>query len=234
MESSVLMFLAQLPFDTGGSAIAMETFTGEHTLHILVRLACAFVLGAAIAYRPWRRLPGGRAPRVPRETAQAQTIIAVAGALMVIVIGDSLARAFGLVGLGTFIRFRAGIKDPRDVAIMFMMIGVGMACGLGLVPTAAVGTLFVGAVLALFDRFGKAHRRLLRVSVTGADPAAVNESLCAAFPGARAICLPANGPGRGKSVFEIEAGEADDAISIRRAIEGGGVVSIGTIRVNRD
>ena len=54
----------------------------------------------------------------------------MAGALLVVVIGDSLARAFGLVGLGTFIRFRAGVKDPRDVAILFVMIGVGMACGL--------------------------------------------------------------------------------------------------------
>ena len=53
---------------------------------------------------------------------------------MVVVIGQSTARAFGLVGLGGFIRFRSGIKDTRDAAVMFVMIGIGMACGAGRDP----------------------------------------------------------------------------------------------------
>jgi len=150
-----------------------NTLTWGHAGDILVRLSCAFALGAFVAHRPWRRLVGRRAPRLQTDTAQTQSIIAVAGALLVVVIGDSLARAFGLVGLGTFIRFRAGVKDPRDVAILFVMIGVGMACGLGLVGTAAVGTLFVSAVLALFDRFAPPRRRTLTISVVAPDPAAV-------------------------------------------------------------
>ncbi len=77
---------------------------------------------------------------------------------MVAVIGDSMARAFGLVGLGAFIRFRSGIKDPRDAAVMFVMIGIGMACGLGAVPIAVVATLFVTVVLAMFDAGQRARR----------------------------------------------------------------------------
>src|SRR5262245_34087234 len=104
------------------------------------RFVVAALLGAMVAYRPWRRLLS-QAP-IPRETAQAQTLIAVAGAIMVAIIGDSTALAFGLVGLGGFIRFRSGIKDTRDAAVMFVMIGVGMACGLGLMGIAMAAAGF--------------------------------------------------------------------------------------------
>jgi hypothetical protein len=117
---------------------------------VLFRLVIATLLGASVAYRWWRKLMRDSTPP-PRESAQAQTLVAVAGALMVAVIGNSTARAFGLLGLGAFIRFRSGIKDPRDAALMFVVIGIGMACGHGAIPIAVVATLFVSAVLVIFD-----------------------------------------------------------------------------------
>jgi hypothetical protein len=192
-------------------------------------MLCAFLLGAAIAYRPWRRLRGMRLTRIPSETAQAQTIIAVAGALMIVVIGDSLARAFGLVGLGTFIRFRTAIKDPRDVAIMLITIAVGMACGLGAIPTAAVGTFFVLVILALFDRYGHPHLHNLRVTVGARDPGAVAKAIRGAFPQARAVRLPKGGSG--KVSFEIEAIEQEDALSIRETLEKAGAEGIEGLRI---
>src|SRR3954471_530777 len=131
---------------------------------ILGRLIVAAALGAFLSYRVWRRLLPNALPPA-RESAQAQTLIAVAGALMVAVIGNSTARAFGLVGLGAFIRFRSGIKDPRDAAVMFMMIGIGMACGLGAVPMAVVATVFAAVVLAIFDAGQRTRPRLTRVAV---------------------------------------------------------------------
>ena len=119
------------------------------------------LLGAFLGYRLWRRLLPNTLPPA-REIAQAQTLIAIAGALMVVVIGQSTARAFGLVGLGGFIRFRSGIKDTRDAAVMFVMIGVGMACGLGAVPMAVVATLFASVVLAMFDLGRRARLQLTR------------------------------------------------------------------------
>ena len=113
---------------------------------------------------------------------------------MVVVIGHSTARAFGLVGLGGFIRFRSGIKDTRDAAVMFVMIGLGMACGLGAVPMAVVATLFAGTVLALFDVGRRARLRLVRVSVQVDDPRGAWERIKLAFPGARVLELPGGGP----------------------------------------
>src|SRR4051794_40878260 len=67
------------------------------------------------------------------------------------VIGNSVAKAFGLVGLGGFVRFRSGLKDPRDAAIFFLVIGLGMACGHGNLGLALVGMAFVSALLLVVD-----------------------------------------------------------------------------------
>jgi hypothetical protein len=77
---------------------------------LLARLACAITLGAIVAWRPLVRRP------VKPDVRHALLIMTVAAAMVVVVIGDSMARAFGVVGLGSFIRFRSSIKDPRDAA----------------------------------------------------------------------------------------------------------------------
>src|SRR3954464_4426247 len=162
-------------------SLGLDDLTAAHFVVLLVRMAIAPLLGGWVAYRSWRRLMRQTLPPA-RESAQAQTLIAVAGALMVAVIGDSMARAFGLVGLGAFIRFRSGIKDPRDAAVMFVMIGIGMACGLGAVPIAVVATLFVSGVLAMFDVGHRARPRMARVVISVSDPSAAFERIRNAFP----------------------------------------------------
>jgi uncharacterized membrane protein YhiD involved in acid resistance len=188
---------------------------------VFARLLVAFALGATVSYRPWRVLiPGARRPLPPAiENAQAQTLIAVAGALMVSVIGDNMARAFGLVGLGAFIRFRSGIKDPRDAAVMFVMIGIGMACGLGNVPMALIAAAFCGVVLALFDATGKARMRRIRVAIEMAEPRADFPALRRVLPGARVLEIPNANGDAGKVVLEVTIGDTDDAASLLQLFE---------------
>ncbi len=215
------------PLLTGGS------LSWAHAVDILIRLLCAFSLGSLLAHRPWRWVVGHHAARVQTDTAQTQAIIAVAGALLVIVIGESLARAFGLVGLGTFIRFRAGVKDPRDVAVLFVMIGVGMACGLGLVATAALGTAFVAAVLIVFDRFAPPRRRRLTISIRAADPVAVRAAVRAAFPEARAVDVAFDETGA-RSAYAIAVTDAQDAFTILETLRERGAAGILSLRVEED
>jgi hypothetical protein len=112
---------------------------------ILGRLACAIALGAIIAWRPLSRRP------LKADVKHALLIMTVASAMVMIIIGDSMARAFGVVGLGSFIRFRSSIKDPRDVVLFFLAIGTGMACGHGSVPVAALGVATVWVLLVALD-----------------------------------------------------------------------------------
>lgn len=91
-----------------------------------------------------------------RETLKAQVLVCMAGALLVVVIGDgegASARAFGLLGLGSFIRFRTSLKSPTDTSVFFLLIGIGMACGVDRPAAALIGTLALMVLLWCLERW---------------------------------------------------------------------------------
>jgi hypothetical protein len=216
------------PFD---SALGLGSLDTAHFEVILLRMIVAGLLGAFLGYRLWRRLLPNMLPPA-RETAQAQTLIAIAGALMVVVIGQSTARAFGLVGLGGFIRFRSGIKDTRDAAVMFVMIGIGMACGLGAIPMAAVATLFASVVLAIFDLGRRARLRLTKVAIHASEPSAAWERIHLAFPGARVVELPGTASTQpGRLVMEAALADDMDADGIMRLLAEKQIPGINSVSI---
>lgn len=64
--------------------------------------------------------------------------------LVIMVIGNNLARAFGLVGAMSIIRFRTAIKDTQDIMFIFFALAIGLACGAGMYLISMVGTCFIG------------------------------------------------------------------------------------------
>jgi len=116
-----------------------------------LRLAVAALIGAAVSLHPLRLRRQRAAIDFDWDQVRAQILIAVAGALMVVVVGDQVARAFGLVGVGGFIRFRTSIRSPHDTALLFLLVGLGMACGLEMYLAAGVGAGFVLAVLTVIE-----------------------------------------------------------------------------------
>lgn len=108
-----------------------------------VAFPLAALLGAALAFRPRRR---GTPPRVP-AVIQTQVILAIVGALVMIVVGASMARAFGIVGAASLIRYRAKISDPKDAGVMLCALGVGLAAGVQLYGIAIAATGFLLIVL---------------------------------------------------------------------------------------
>ncbi len=90
----------------------------------------------------------------------------VIGAVMLI-IGSNIARAFSLVGALSIIRFRNAVKDPRDVAYIFLVMGIGMACGTGFydVGISLTAITCAASLLLSFVRFGEhgLTERLLRI-----------------------------------------------------------------------
>ena len=118
-------------------------------LAALVRLPVAAALGAALALRPRRRGTPARQPAV----VQTQIILAVVGALIMLVVGASLARAFGIVGAANLIRYRSKIDDPKDAVVMLCALAVGLAAGVGLYGLATFGTFFLVLALWVIESF---------------------------------------------------------------------------------
>ncbi len=78
-------------------------------------------------------------------------ILSMTGAMIMMVIGNNVARAFSLVGALAIIRFRTRLRSPWDITFVFLALAVGIACGVFAFKVAVVGTAMVGlAVLALF------------------------------------------------------------------------------------
>jgi hypothetical protein len=99
-----------------------------------VRLPLAALLGAALAFRPRRR---GAPPR-QAPVIETQILLAIVGCLVMLIVGQSLARAFGIVGVASLVRYRAKVKDPKEAGVMLANLGVGLACGVGLLSARRV------------------------------------------------------------------------------------------------
>jgi uncharacterized membrane protein YhiD involved in acid resistance len=122
-----------------------------------VRLPIAALLGAVLALRPRR----AGSPRRDPAVIETQIVLAIVGALIMLIVGASLARAFGIAGAANLIRYRAKIEDPKDAVVMLSTLAIGLASGVGLFGIAAVGTLFLVATLWIIEGFETKFRTFL-------------------------------------------------------------------------
>jgi uncharacterized membrane protein YhiD involved in acid resistance len=115
----------------------------DHSLPVVFgKLMLGALLGAIVGYR--QRL------HVQEYIVQAHVIIAFTGALMMIIIGNEIVRAFGLVGAGSIIRYRTPVRDPRALASLFVTMGLGIAVGTGLFELALMGAVMIVLIQGVF------------------------------------------------------------------------------------
>ncbi len=94
------------------------------------------------------------------------------------VVGDSAARAFGIFAAASLVRFRTNIRDPKEITVLLVCLGVGFAAGVGRWDMAIILTFFVLislAVLEYFERFQVF--RSMEVSVETRDVDKTNDLL---------------------------------------------------------
>jgi anti-anti-sigma factor len=129
----------------------------------LLKLVVAALIGLLITaiHQPAARERG-------RSMEQAQTLLCVSGAMMMIIIGNSLARAFGIAGAASIIKFRTPVDDPKDVTILFLLMGLGMSAGLGAFAVSGLGTAFLCVALLCLDRMSVQKARAMSVEILAA------------------------------------------------------------------
>jgi uncharacterized membrane protein YhiD involved in acid resistance len=95
-------------------------------------------------------------------------------AMVMLIIGSDIARAFSLVGALSIIRFRNALKETRDVGFIFFTMAVGMAVGTRFYLLAVIGAAFISLVILLITRFDwyarEVSSQILRVQVPSSTP----------------------------------------------------------------
>lgn len=119
--------------------------TGTVIENLFAALICSLII--AVFYRFTYRGPGFSVSFI-----HSLVILSLITSIVIMVIGNNLARAFGLVGAMSIIRFRTPVKEPLDIIYIFFSLSIGMAAGVGLYHLAFWGTLFVGSVLIILTR----------------------------------------------------------------------------------
>src|SRR5918993_1871819 len=130
---------------------------------IFVRFLVGALLAAILAFR-WRR--GMTNTMRNPYVAQPQILLAVVAAAMMMVVGDSAARAFGIFAAGSLVRFRTNIRDPKETTVLLICLGVGLACGVGRLDMAVILTLFTLVALWILEHFESSQEfRTMEVSI---------------------------------------------------------------------
>lgn len=119
----------------------------EIIINLLLSLACSFFI--TFVYRHSYKGPG-----YSDSFVNSIIFLSVITTLVIMVIGNNLARAFGLVGAMSIIRFRTAIKDTLDIVYIFFALAIGMAVGVSYHKLAITGSLIIGAILYLFSSTG--------------------------------------------------------------------------------
>jgi uncharacterized membrane protein YhiD involved in acid resistance len=115
---------------------------------ISLRLVLAALLGAALAFRPRKRILAlKRNPYV----SQTQILLAIVAAALMIIVGDNAARAFGIFAAVSLVRFRTNIRDPKEITVLLISLALGLASGFGRWDLALVLALFSLIVLWLLE-----------------------------------------------------------------------------------
>ena len=67
--------------------------------------------------------------------------------IIILLVGNNVARAFSLAGAFSIIRFRSAPGDPKDIAYIFFTLAIGLTCGMGYIAYGFLFTLIISAVM---------------------------------------------------------------------------------------
>jgi hypothetical protein len=149
--------------DHANGRVVEEAERGVIAARVLLRFLIAAFLAMLLAFR-WRR--GFKITQRNPYVAQTQILLAVVAAAMMMIVGDSAARAFGIFAAASLVRFRTNIRDPKETTVLLICLGVGLACGVGRLDMALILTAFVLLALLILEYFeGTQVFRAMEVSI---------------------------------------------------------------------
>ena len=135
--------------DVAGSNDEFENMSrSEAAMQIVLRLLFAVMLSGILAFRPRQDVPLFRRSLF---VSQTQILLAVVAAALMMVVGDSAARAFAIFAAASLVRFRTNIRDPKEITVLLISLALGLAAGVGRWELGIALCLFALALLWLLE-----------------------------------------------------------------------------------
>jgi hypothetical protein len=162
-----------------------------------------------------------------RAFVQSIVLITLIVCMAMLVIGNNLIVAVGLIGALAVIRFRNILKDTRDTSFIFLALILGMACGTGSFLYSIIGTSAVGIVILYlyWTGFGSKHMSdgFVRFEVTAGVPEALRTVFARYCRGARLVSQRVGEGGRGEMSFRLvlrDPGRAGELVTDLEGLPG--------------
>ncbi|ODP29558.1 hypothetical protein PTI45_01041 [Paenibacillus nuruki] len=148
------------------SLLTAATTTTDLTLTTsLLTIFVAIVLGGLISFTYMKTNPSGYS----QNFTLTMVLLPVIVAIIILLIGSNIARAFSLAGAFSIIRFRSAPGDPKDIAYVLFTMAAGLACGTGYFGYAVLFTIILCGMMFVLNRFkfgvSKKLQKTLKVTI---------------------------------------------------------------------
>ena len=118
-------------------SIIGDTFSiSSFSIIILVCIIIGFVISKVYIYTHKK---SGYISSIPITLIMLPPIIAI----IIMLVGNNVARAFSIAGAFTIIRYRSIPSDVKDIAFVFFTLATGLGCGLGYVGISILFTIIM-------------------------------------------------------------------------------------------
>ncbi len=135
-----------------------QDLTSTFTLvDVALVLVLSFILSMAVGF-VYRQTHRGTS--YSQSYTQTLVLLGMIVAVIMLIIGSNLARAFSLVGALSIVRFRNAVKETRDVGFVFLVMAIGMACGTRFYALATLTTAMLCAVALLLFKLDVFQKRI--------------------------------------------------------------------------
>lgn len=131
----------------------------------VITILLSLVLGGMISYTYMKTNPSGYS----QSFTLTMVLLPVIVAIIILLIGSNIARAFSLAGAFSIIRFRSAPGDPKDITFVLFTMAAGLACGVGSFGYAVLFTIILCVLMVILNRvkFGvrKTLQKVLKVTI---------------------------------------------------------------------
>lgn len=104
-----------------------------------------------------------------KDFAIALTILPAVVAIVIMLVGSNIARAFSIAGAFALVRFRSVPGNSKEIAIVFFTMAIGLASGLGFIGFGAIATLIITLALIVMSliKFGEneSEEKFLKITI---------------------------------------------------------------------